>query len=520
MRRETMLERIRSRGAPWDVLVVGGGATGVGVAVDAASRGYDVLLLERGDFGCGTSSRSTKLVHGGVRYLRQGNVALVAEALRERAILRANAPHLVVERAFVVPAYARWERAYYGAGLKLYGVLAGRAGFGPSRVIGRDETLRRVPALTPRDLRGGVVYHDGQFDDARLLVHLVATAAERGATLVNYAPVEAVTKDGRGTVDGARARDLETGEELSVRARVVVNAAGPFGDAVRRLADPGAEATMSPSQGIHLVFDGAFLGGEDAVLVPRTRDGRVLFAIPWRGRVLAGTTDTPIEVPVEEPVPLDAEVALVLETLGRYWRKPPARGDVLSAFAGIRPLLRAKAGRLTSTITREHAIRVEAGRLLTITGGKWTTYRAIAEEVVTRAAVLAGLPERRCLTRTLHVHGYDEDAREGDPLAVYGSDAGAIRALARGDATLDRPLHPALPYLAAEVVWAARSEMARTVEDVLARRTRALYLDASAAEAAAPEVARLLARERARDDAWAVAQAASFRAVARAHRLD
>jgi glycerol-3-phosphate dehydrogenase len=519
VRRETMLERIRSREAPWDLLVVGGGATGVGVAVDAASRGYDVLLLERGDFGCGTSSRSTKLVHGGVRYLRQGNVGLVVEALRERAILRANAPHLVSDRAFLVPAYAPWERAFYGAGLKLYGMLAGRASFGPSRVIGKDEALRRVPALQPRGLRGAIVYHDGQFDDARLLVHLVATAAERGATLLNYAPVETLTKDAAGAVDGARARDLESGEELAPRARVVVNATGPFGDAVRRLADPGGEPTMTPSQGIHLVFDGAFLGGDDAVLVPRTRDGRVLFAIPWHGRVLAGTTDTPIDTPVEEPVPLDGEVDLVLETLGRYWRKAPSRGDVLSAFAGIRPLLRANGRRATSSIPREHAIHVEAGRLVTITGGKWTTYRSIAEEVVTRAAALAGLPERRCLTRTLHVHGHDEGARPGDPLAVYGSDAGAIRALAESDPALDRPLHPALPYRAAEVVWAARFEMARTVEDALARRTRALYLDAAAAEAAAPEVARLLAKELGRDEAWAEAQVGSFRALARRHRL-
>ena len=519
MRRETMLERVRSRAAPWDVLVVGGGASGVGVAVDAASRGYDVLLLERGDFGKGTSSRSTKLVHGGVRYLRQGNIALVAESLRERAILRANAPHLVTVRTFVVPAYAAWERAYYGAGLTLYGMLAGRAGLGASRLIGKDEALRRVPALQPQGLRGGVVYHDGQFDDARLLIHLVATAAERGATLLNYVPVEAFTRDSAGAVDGAVARDLETGEKIAVKARVLVNAAGPFGDAVRRLADPGAEPTMAPSQGIHLVFDGAFLGGEDAVLVPRTADGRVLFAIPWQGRVLAGTTDTPVATPVEEPVPLDQEVSLVLETLARYWRSGPSRADVLSAFAGIRPLLRANAGRATSVISREHAIRVEAGRLLTITGGKWTTYRAIAEEVVTRAAALAGLPERRCHTRTLHVHGHDDTARPGDPLAVYGSDAAAIRALAAAEPGLDRPLDPRLPYGAAEVVWAARSEMARTVEDVLARRTRALYLDARAAEAAAPEVARLLGRELARDEAWCATQVASFRALARAHVL-
>jgi glycerol-3-phosphate dehydrogenase len=519
VRRETMLERIRSRKTPWDLAVVGGGATGVGVAVDAAARGYDVVLLERGDFGSGTSSRSTKLIHGGVRYLRQGNVALVAESLRERAILRANAPHLVRDRSFVVPAYASWERAFYGIGLTLYGALAGRRGFGATRVVSREEALRRVPALAPEGLRGAVVYHDGQFDDARLLIHLVATAAERGATLLNHAPVEALSKNASGAVDGALARDAETGETLEVRAKVVVNAGGPWGDAVRCLADPDASPSMSPSQGIHLVLDRSFLGGEDAVLVPRTRDGRVLFAIPWHGHVLAGTTDTPIAEVRDEPAPLEAEVALVLETLARYLSRAPSRADVLSAFAGIRPLLRAPASRRTAAIGREHALRVEASRLLTITGGKWTTYRAIAEEAVTRAASIGGLPHRHPATRTLQVHGHDSSVSPDDPLAVHGSDAAAVRALAASDPELDRRLHPALPYRGAEVIWAARMEMARRVEDVLARRTRALYLDARAALEMAPETARLLARELGRDAAWIETEIVSFRARARAHLL-
>ena len=519
MRREEMLERVRARGEPWDLFVIGGGATGVGVAVDAAARGYAVLLAERSDFGKGTSSRSTKLIHGGVRYLRQGNFGLVTESLRERATLRDNAPHLVNDRSFLVPAYAGWERAYYGIGLGLYGWLAGKRGFGASRVVSRDEALSRVPALARRGLRGGVVYHDGQFDDARLLVHLAITAAEQGAVLVNHAPVEELTRDGAGAIDGAIVRDLETGETLRVRARGVVNAAGPFGDAVRRLADPAAPASMSPSQGIHLVFDRSFLGGSDAVLVPRTEDGRVLFAIPWHGHVLAGTTDTPIGIVPDEPKPLDAEVDLVLRTLARYLDRAPSRSDVRAAFAGIRPLLRATTGRATSKISREHAIRVEAGRLVTITGGKWTTYRAIAEEAVTSAAAVAGLPARRSRTVTLRVHGHGTVLDPEDPLAVYGSDAAAIRELAREEATLARPLHPALPTTGAEIVWAARHEMARTVEDALARRTRALYLDASAAAGMAPEVARLLARELGRDAAWVEAQVTSFRALARDHTV-
>jgi len=518
VRREEMLERVRARTAPWDLLVVGGGATGVGIALDAAARGYEVLLLERADFGKGTSSRSTKLIHGGVRYLRQGNLALVTESLRERSILRDNAPHLVVNRSFLVPAYAVWERAWYGAGLALYGILAGRRGFGRSRIVSRDEALRRVPALATTGLRGGVVYHDGQFDDARLLVHLAMTAAERGATLLNYAPVESLTRDAGAAIDGAVARDLETGETLPVRARAVVNAAGPFGDAVRRLADPAAAPSMSPSQGIHLVLDRSFLGGEDAVLVPHTRDGRVLFAIPWHGHVLAGTTDTPIERVAEEPVPLDGEVDLVLETLARYLSRAPRRTDVLSAFAGVRPLLRGTPRGATSRISREHAIRVEAGRLLTITGGKWTTYRAVAEEAVTRAAAIAGLPARPSPTKTLRVHGHEAPAAD-DPLAVYGSDAAAIRALAREDPSLSRPLHGALPTIGAEIVWAARREMARTVEDALARRTRALYLNARAAIEMAAEAARLIARELGRDESWVASQVGRFTALARSHVL-
>ncbi|HJQ97286.1 MAG TPA: glycerol-3-phosphate dehydrogenase/oxidase [Candidatus Polarisedimenticolaceae bacterium] len=519
MRREEMLERVRARGEPWDLLVIGGGATGVGVALDAAARGYAVLLLERADFGQGTSSRSTKLIHGGVRYLRQGNLHLVRESLRERAILRDNAPHLVEGRSFLVPAYAAWERAYYGVGLSLYSLLAGKRGFGPSRVVSRDEALSRVPALSPNRLRGGVVYHDGQFDDARLLVHLAMTAAEHGALLVNHAPVDQLTRDATGTIDGASARDLESGETLRVKAKAVVNAAGPFGDMVRRLADPGVAPSMSPSQGIHLVLDRSFLGGDDAILVPRTEDGRVLFAIPWHGHVLAGTTDTPIGTVPDEPKPLDAEVDLVLRTLARYLRRPPQRPDVLSAFAGIRPLLRAASGRATSKISREHAIRVEAGRLVTITGGKWTTYRAIAEEVVTSAAAIAGLPARRSRTVTLRVHGHGTVLDARDPLAVYGSDAAAIRDLGRDDPALARALHPALPYTGAEIVWAARYEMARTVEDALARRTRALYLNAGAAAEMAPEAARLLARELGRDAAWVETQVTAFRALARDHTV-
>jgi glycerol-3-phosphate dehydrogenase len=496
MKRDEMLAKVRARGAePWDLVVVGGGATGAGVAVDAASRGYAVLLLEREDFGKATSSRSTKLVHGGVRYLEQGNVSLVMEALKERGILRNNAPHLVHDLPFVVPNYEWWEAPFYGIGLKIYDLLAGKYGFGRSRILGREETLEALPNLKQDGLRGGVVYHDGQFDDARLLISLMQTAADYGAVVVNYAPVIELTRGEDGFVDGVVARDAESGEELRAKARVVVNATGIFTDEVRRMAEPGAATMVAPSQGIHLVLDRSFLRGETAVMVPHTSDGRVMFAIPWHGHTVLGTTDTPIEKPVYEPRPLEEEVAFVLETAGEYLSRPPRREDVLSVYVGIRPLVKAAgsdAGK-TSALSRDHTIHIDGSGLLTIVGGKWTTYRHMAEDAVDHAMTLGHLPERPCITRDLRVHGYAVDA-EGE-LALYGADAAELRALARERAELGQPLNGALPMTGAEVVWAVREEMARTVEDVLARRNRALFLNARATMAMAPAVAELMAAE-------------------------
>ena len=484
-----MLARLHARSAPWDMVVIGGGATGVGVAVDAAARGYSVLLLEQSDFGKGTSSRSTKLVHGGVRYLEQGNISLVMEALKERGILRENAPHLVTDLAFVVPNYDWWEAPFYGLGLKLYNLLAAKYSFGPSRILSREETLARLPNLRTEGLRGGVVYYDGQFDDARLLIALVRTAAGLGATLLNYFAVTGLTRSAD-LIDGVLARDGETGIEYTIPARVVVNAAGPFCDAVRRLADPAVRPLIAPSQGIHLVFDGSFLAGDSAIMVPHTSDGRVMFAIPWHGHTLVGTTDTPIPDAPLEPVPFDAEIEFILDTAGRYLARAPRREDVLSTFAGIRPLVRSGSAANTAALSRDHTIHIDDSGLLTITGGKWTTYRHMAEDCVDQAATLAQLPEVPCSTRTLRIHGYDRDSTRRDRLRIYGSDAGALEELRR-----PAPLHPALPYTEAEVLWAVRCEMARTIEDVLARRTRALFLNARAAIAAAPRVAALIAED-------------------------
>jgi glycerol-3-phosphate dehydrogenase len=520
MTRQATLERVRQRATPWDLLVIGGGATGMGVAVDAAARGYEVLLLEQADFGKGTSSRSTKLVHGGVRYLEQGNIGLVMEALKERGRLRQNAPHLVTDLPFVVPNYEWWEAPFYGLGLKLYNLLAGRYGFGSSQILSREETLARLPTLRTEGLRGGVVYYDGQFDDARLLVNLAQTAAEHGATLLNYVAVTGLTRGADGFIAGALARDAETGVAFPVAASVVINAAGAFCDAVRRLADPQAAPLVAPSQGAHLVFDRSFLPGSHAIMVPHTADGRVLFAIPWHGHTLVGTTDTPVEAPVLEPRPTADEIQFILDTAGRYLARAPTRGDVRSAFVGIRPLVRQGAGRATASLSRDHTLHIDASGLLTITGGKWTTYRHMAEDCVDQAATLGRLPERPCVTRELRVHGADPEAARFGPLAVYGTDAPALQALAATDPRLGAPLHPTLPYVGAAVVWAARHEWARTVEDVLARRTRALFLDARAATAMAPAVAALLAEELGRPPGWAAAQVAEFGALATGYCLE
>ncbi len=514
MNRTDMWRRMQAHGNAWDMIVVGGGATGVGVAIDGASRSYDVLLLEQSDFGKGTSSRSTKLAHGGVRYLEQGNIGLVMEALKERGLLLQNAPHLVRDLAFVVPNYDWWEAPFYGLGLKLYQLLAGKYGFGASRILSREETLAHLPTLKTDGLRGGAVYYDGQFDDARLLIHMVATAFEQGATLLNYVEVTGLTKDASGFVDGVSARDVVTGNEFRPSAKVVINATGPFTDRLRLQAEPSAAPMIIPSQGIHLVFDSTFLQGDSAIMVPHTSDGRVLFAIPWHGHTLVGTTDTPVASAALEPVAMEQEIDFILATARRYLAKAPTREDVLSVFAGIRPLVRAPGVASTAALARDHVIHIDRSGLVTICGGKWTTYRRMAEDCVDQAATLAQLPEKPCVTHHLHIHGFHAAAKQFGTLAVYGSDALEIRKLIEEDSRLGEPLHAAVPYVKAEVVWAARQEMALTVEDVLARRTRALFLNARAALEMAPSVADLMAAELGWDDVTRTKQLDAIRDVA------
>ncbi|RSK48366.1 glycerol-3-phosphate dehydrogenase/oxidase [Hymenobacter rigui] len=513
--RETLLRQLDPPQL-WDLIVIGGGATGLGVALDGLSRGYKTLLLERYDFAKGTSSRSTKLVHGGVRYLAQGDIGLVREALHERGLLLRNAPHLCHNQSFIIPSYTWWGGPFYTLGLKLYDLLAGRLSLGPTTRIGPTETLRRLGNLRPTGLRGGVVYHDGQFDDARLAVNLAQTGIELGGTLLNHVAVTGLLKDNNGQIAGVRAMNQETGQAYEVRARTVVNATGVFVDAIRQLDAPGTAPLVRPSQGIHLVLDKSFLPGPDALMIPKTDDGRVLFAVPWHGRVVVGTTDTPLSETREEPRALEAEIDFVLRTAGRYLARPPRREDVLSLFAGLRPLAAPQHGSAqTKEISRSHKILVSDTGLLTITGGKWTTYRPMGQDVVDRLIALGKLPAAPSRTATLPIHGAQPTTDYRSHLYVYGSDQPALLTLIRQQPALGEKLDPQLEFTRAEVVWAARYEMARTVEDVLARRVRLLFLDARAARRVAPTVAALLAQELGFDANWQQRQVAEFEQVAR-----
>lgn len=513
--RETLLRQLDPPQL-WDLIVIGGGATGLGVALDGLSRGYKTLLLERHDFAKGTSSRSTKLVHGGVRYLAQGDVALVREALHERGLLLRNAPHLCRNQAFIIPSYTWWGGPFYTLGLKLYDLLAGRLSLGATTRIGPTETLRRLGNLRPTGLRGGVVYHDGQFDDARLAVNLAQTGIELGGTLLNHMPVTGLLKTGKDQVAGVRAVDQETGYTYELCGKAVVNATGVFVDAIRQLDQPEAPPLVRPSQGVHLVLDKSFLPGDDALMIPKTDDGRVLFAVPWHGRVVLGTTDTPLNETREEPQALEAEIDFVLRTAGRYLARLPRREDVLSLFAGLRPLAAPQNGSAqTKEISRSHKILVSAAGLLTIMGGKWTTYRRMGQDVVNRLITLGKLPPAASRTATQSIHGAQHITDYRNHLYVYGSDQPALLALIQQQPELGEPLDPSLEFTKAEVVWAARYEMARTVEDVLARRVRLLFLDARAALRVAPTVAALLAQELGFDAAWQQRQVAEFEQVAR-----
>ncbi|HET6456849.1 MAG TPA: glycerol-3-phosphate dehydrogenase/oxidase [Armatimonadota bacterium] len=516
--RDEMLNRLRTDPDPWDLIVIGGGATGVGIAIDAASRGYKTALVERYDFGKGTSSRSTKLAHGGVRYLQQGNISLVLEALRERGLLRQNAPHLVHDLSFVVPRYDWWEGGFYGFGLKVYDIMAGRQGFGQSSLLSLEKTVERIPTIETNGLRGGVMYYDGQFDDARLIVNMVQTAAEQGAILVNYLEARSLIKS-EDVVSGIVAEDAESGEQIELRGKVVVNATGPFTDSVRRMDDPDARPMIDPSQGVHIVLDRSFLPGDSAIMVPHTDDGRVLFAIPWHDSVVIGTTDTPVEEILVEPRPFREEIDFLLSHAARYMTKDPTKSDVLSVFVGIRPLVGSSDAENTAALSRDHTVHISNTGLVTIAGGKWTTYRKMAEDAVNQAALLGQLEIRDCVTADLPIHGFHRNAERFGNLSVYGSDAPALQSLLNTNPEYGERIHPGSPHLVGEIVWAVRREMARTVEDFLSRRTRALLLGAKTSIEMAPKVAQVMAAELGNDESWQCRQVAAYTTLAKGYSL-
>ena len=405
--------------------------------------------------------------------------------MRKEAFCGRLAPAFVKEQSFIVPCYSHFQEFLYGAGLKIYDLLAGRGTFGRSELLSADQTAKSLPGLTRKGLKGSVRYSDGRFDDSRFLIALAAKASDLGAVLINYARVESVDA----AADEARLslvyRDLETGESQSTSALTVISAAGIFTGISNDKVDRMERKKLAFSQGIHVVLDDEFLGGREALVVPKTSDGRVLFAIPWHGKLLVGTTDTPVDEAVLEPKALESEIDFVLETCAGYLERRPRREDIRSVFAGIRPLVASHEGAKTSKLSREHLVEVTRDRFVTVTGGKWTTYRKMAEEAVDAAvgeAVLAC-----CGSRTEEVCIEDERSK------------GAARLMSEDEA-LARKLSPGFEYTFADAVYAIRFEMARTIDDVLSRRTRILYTDAAEAVRLAPEIAGLLSKELAWSD--------------------
>jgi glycerol-3-phosphate dehydrogenase len=517
-KRDVFIEKIEQQ-QKWDVIIIGGGATGLGAAVDAASRGYRTLLLEQCDFAKGTSSRSTKLVHGGVRYLAQGDVALVYEALHERGLLLKNAPHLVHDQEFIIPCYTWKSKLMYLVGLKFYDLLAGRSGFRKSSFLPAKKVLTAIPGLSGEKLLGGVSYSDGQFDDSRLAINLAQTAAQYGGVLINYMEVNALSKDQQGAITGVEAKDLESGVNYQLQAKTIINATGVFVDDILKMDKPAGKALVRPSQGAHIVLDKSFLQGDAALMIPKTDDGRVLFAVPWHGKVLVGTTDTPLDKNSLEPKPLAEEINFILNTAGKYLTKKPVHADILSAFAGLRPL--AAPGKNTSStkeISRSHKLIVSDSGLITITGGKWTTYRKMAEDTINKAIEIGQQVKAKCITDQVKIHGAD-GMQEAGSFAIYGSDASEIRKMMKANPELGEALHPESPIVKAEIVWMIRNEMARTVEDVLARRSRVLFLNAAVAAKLAPAVATLMAQELNKDQSWVAAQVAEFKSLMQQYLL-
>jgi len=511
MNRRKLVEELKNQSdIIWDLIIIGGGATGLGVALDAASRGYKTLLLEQSDFAKSTSSRSTKLVHGGVRYMAQGDLLLVMEALHERGVMLKNAPHLTFNQEFVIPVYTLWDAFMYTAGLKFYDLLAGRLSMGKSYFINRDKTLSRLPLLKPKGLKGGIVYHDGQFDDSRMAFALAQSCSEYGGTVLNYFGVSGFVKDDNGRINGVRACDLTSGEEFTLKTKLVINATGVFADEIARMDNPGAKPTIRPSQGVHIVLDKSFLSSDSAIMIPKTTDGRVLFAIPWYTEVVIGTTDTPLDSISLEPVALEKEINFILQTAREYLIKPPHREDILCIFAGLRPLAADPDNpESTKEVSRRHKITLSKSGLLTIIGGKWTTYRRMAEETIDRAIKEGFLEKSKCVTSDLRLASPVSN-KTSERFHVYGDHAIDIEKIISEKPELGIAADRRLPYSSAEIIWICRNEMPVNIEDILARRTRSLFLNARASADIAPQVADIMAAEFGFDQIWKQNQIESY----------
>ncbi|WP_292009962.1 glycerol-3-phosphate dehydrogenase/oxidase [Chryseobacterium sp.] len=506
----------------WDFIIIGGGASGLGSALDATSRGFKTLLLESHDFAKATSSRSTKLVHGGVRYLAQGDVGLVKEALKERGLLAHNAAHIVKNQSFIIPNYTWWGGIYYKIGLSIYDFLAGKLSLGKTQYISKSKTIEKLPTIEQKNLASGVVYQDGQFDDARLAINLSQTIIEKGGSAINYLKVVNLLKNDSNKVIGVIAEDQFSKKQYQIRAKVVINATGVFTNDILNMNNPKHGKFVVPSQGIHLVLDKSFLKSDEAIMIPKTSDGRVLFVVPWHDRALVGTTDTLLDNPSFEPHALESEIKFVLETARQYLSKKPTREDVKSVFAGLRPLAAPKdEGKNTKEVSRSHKVITSDTGLVSIIGGKWTTYRKMAEDTIDKAIQVHNMKSVPSNTERLSIHGNvkPEEVDRSNHLYVYGSDIPEIQSLQKSNPKYSEKIHPEHPYTVAEVIWAIRHEMAETVEDVLARRVRLLFLDARAAIDCAHKIASIIAEERQLPQEWADEQEKEFIELAKGYLL-
>lgn len=521
MNRLELLQKLMKKSEkPFDFVVVGGGATGLGIAVDAASRGYSVVLLEMTDFAKSTSSKSTKLVHGGVRYLQQGDIKLVVEALRERGYMKANAPHLVKDQAFVISNYTYFDNLLYLIGLSFYDMLSFGFGYGRSRFISPKQVMQYLPTSIKKGLKGGVVYHDGQFDDSRMAVNLAQTCVEHGGIVLNKAKVTHIAHTPDGLVSGVQFTDEETGKQYNINSKCVINACGVLVDDVMTMDSPKHKKMIVPSQGVHLVLDKKFLPSDYALMVPKTSDGRVLFAVPWHNKIVVGTTDIKRPIPEVEPKPLKEEIDFILKTASLYFDPAPTYADIQSIFAGQRPLAAPQQeGKNTKEISRSHKIFVSPHHLITITGGKWTAYRKMAEDTINKAIKLGIVQNKKCITRHLPIHGYKPNPDLNNPMYMYGSDEEKIKSLIQTNPDYGKKLSDKYPHTIAEVIWAVRYEMARDVEDVLARRVRLLFLDAQEALKVAPVVAQIIANELHRNNHWKEQQVEQFTELAKNYMI-